>query len=988
MTVSISARYPAANADFVSTTTPVSLTLASDDIAAPVDLAAVNVWVGGVQVIASGVATAPATITADAIGGYDVLVPQSSPLPNDTHVAVRVVADDTAAGSAIDQTWTFSTTPGGPVLASSTQPAFSITTAVPVNIALRLASVGRGRVPEVSVAAFSASVNLGYQYPDVDGTPLAADNHLDFTPANDEDTVTNLLGARFSVDTGASAGQTRVITEVIGPGRARYDGAQLTGTETVTFYAPGGLDVVVDGERVVHSGVLDADAATNGWSLGTAPTVTGSDLNVTLAVPSAVQTAWSAEPGVRVPVHILCSDVDGFGARRLTSDINYYFDVVDTRGPRVTNLVPDETSYGLNAAATPASDVQFDILSSIGVDTATLAVAVNGSAAITAGAGTGNWSTSTVTPVDGGVRVVLKSTAAYTDGEMVFVDISVDDTDGRAGERRVLRYHFGTTVDTSAVADDLAGDDVVRVIAYDLSETSFGRPERLGHTGYAWDGKYYRNGAQTGAADASWFTELGAFPLAGHVIVTATNGWSIGAAQDAGAWATCAPATAPAWSMADNDSGDINDADFGPDAVLALATDASVILVDFVRDRAERLTAAGRVPSAGDISSRASDQSGGTPVDTDYALPTAPYTALAAYRDQTELVLAVASSGAMTVVRELSASLEAALNARTTPGFTPPAVVTRLFAGAGTWVRARLAPLTVAEASFAPLAFAYNGSGQGAVEVWDWYEFVANQGVRLFLDDGSTPALAVAEARDLDLVLNYDDGGDLRMTLAAMMVAELDVIDYDFVAPASSTKTAYSETDLGLNGITGAETSAVALEPGVNADEGYLYASVSKPLTSGSASGVIIGSGGGGNTANCTIPASQRPVTPGTFSAIESLNAQTWTDNGDGTLTGGGGGGGTINYTTGAVVVNDAGLGIGSVAGSWDFVSGDGRVTRFRLHSPSAANRARTLANGQPFTTLSAAGTTRVAADKPYIRTSMNVREPDTYVRMSMDVTT
>lgn len=609
------------------------------------------------------------------------------------------------------------------------------------------------------------------------------------------------------------------------------------------------LSVHVDDVRVVSEGALDPEAA--GWAA--VVTDTGDEVEVTLTPPGP----WSA--GDRVVVR---AQVDGI-------ELGYFFDVVDVRGPQVVNIAPVEGARGLNLTA----DLAFDITSSVGVDTATLNVEVNGAAAITAGAGVGDWSTSTVSPVADGQRVTLKKPSGYVDGEIVFVDIQVSDSDGRAGERRVLRFHFGTTTNDAVVNMGLAGEDIVRVMAFDFSDTSFGDPVRLRHTGFAYDGYWYDDGNKT-ADIASWFTELGEFPVSGHVVVTATNGWSIIRALGAGPWMTCVPAASPAWSMADNDAGPIRDADFGPDACLVLAGN-NVLFIDFVEDRAERANTAGMTRSSGTVSERNSDQSGGAP-DAAYKLPVGPHTHVAMVRQQTDdgrqMVAIVANPSGLSLVTSLSSNLVARLKARDGTTLTPATVVTRSVPGAV--ARLRAAKIVNPDV-ITPFVVAFNDAGQGQVELWDWFAFGLFEASSLFLDDASSPALPASEVRDLDMVMSQD-----HLVLAAAMVGRVVVVDVDPADPTSASAAEYTEADLGLSGVVGAEISALALEPDFHADVGHLYAAVS--------------------------------------------------------------------------------------------TAADGRVTRFRVHAPGAGNRAVTVASGQPFTTLSAIGSTK-HFEETYIHTSMSI---------------
>jgi hypothetical protein len=358
-----------------------------------------------------------------------------------------------------------------------------------------------------------------------------------------------------------------------------------------------------------------------------------------------------------------------------------------------------------------------------------------------------------------------------------------------------LRYQFGATIDEQVVVHGLSGT-FVRALAFDLSQTSFANPETMTHTGFAWDGREYDAGSPTGRV-ASWYTELGAFPLAGSVVVT-TAGWAIVEPLAPSAWMVCTARALPDWSMAG--AGTLRDFDFGPDPVLCLASDV-IVEVDFSLDRARVYRQTGRTASSLDIAHR-DDAQIDTVIESAYALPAGTYDHLASMHVDESLVMALATSGAMTVITDLSEAWLIELMARDEVGTMPPVVVTRTLAewATGTWVRARL------ESTF--LVMVYNDAGQGQFEAWDWFKFVCGGDRELFLDDGTTPALATAAVADVAL---------RWPVAAAAMATEVDVIDV-----VDETVDGYTQADLGL----GVDTlTAVALDPNFKTDLGHLYAS-------------------------------------------------------------------------------------------------------------------------------------------------------------------
>lgn len=803
MTLTIDQSFPAPGAVDVSPSVSVSFSLVTDD--QPVDRLTLNVWVDGRHLIVDGQPGPGSRLQSSGLGGFDVVAATNRRLPDQQVVEVRVVADDTSAASPIDVSWTFTVADSrGPVIDSAEPTPGSITPLSPTSLFITLADPGTGNDPVPVLQDFVANpANL--QFVRVGET--TAQNQIEFDPAGGQGFV-GREGQLIEVNSGLDVGKRRVITSVQGPGLATYGNGpvdQLLGSaESVTVFDDKGLDVVVDGVRVIHSGFPDQDAVDAGWSANV--NVVPPKLEILISPP----VLWNI--GDRVSVFIHAADASG-----QVSDISYFFDVGDTQGPRVINVVPEEGTRGISVNPTPDSDIQFDVISALTVNTSTLNVEVNGVPAITAGVGVGDWAGSTVTNVDASrERVVLKRSTPYTDGEIVFIDINVDDNQGNPGERRILRMHFGAADGTSAVNTTLGGTDIVRVISYDLNETSFARPEELNHTGYAWDGFWYNAGNRSTKV-ASWFTELGAFPLAGSIVVTAANGWAIIRPQDPGPWMTCAPITSPAWSMADNST--LVDADFGPDAVLALAG-SNVLVVDFTRDRVERYNSAGRTYGLGTISQRNSNQAGGAS-NVAYAIPLGPYQAMSCVRSQRDFVLALGSTGELTVLQEVSAELDTTLRGREQINVVPPRVVTR--SAPGTWKRIRLGHLEDA-ANLTAMVVAYNDAGQGQIELWDWFQFLlTGPSVLAFFDDASSPALTATEIKDLDISHTPE-----HLAIAAAMVGEIVLLDWDIDAQSASAQV-FDETTLGLAGVASAVMSAVALEPGFTPGHGHIYAAVSAP---------------------------------------------------------------------------------------------------------------------------------------------------------------
>jgi hypothetical protein len=567
------------------------------------------------------------------------------------------------------------------------------------------------------------------------------------------------------------------------------------------------LSVHVGDSRVVVDGALDPAAA--GWAAAVTTLASG-DVEALLTPPGP----W--DEGRRV--YVRASILDDQAVPR-SSDISFFFDV-GVRGPAVTSIAPVPGARGVG----PGSDIEFDVTADDGVDPATLQVIVDGDDVIVDGAapGSGAWSTSSITAVAGGYHVSLVRGADHVDGDLVSVDVRASDAAGRPMPRRAWRFQSGSGLGEHELALP-AGASVVRVIAYDLVDTSFADPGPRRHTGYAWDGHWYDQGERR-PDRASWHQELGDFPVAGQVMVTDSGGWRIIPPLGSEPWIDCAQA-AVGWSMAGTSGQPLSDAGLGSEPVLALAAADSVIVVDFVADTARRYDGAGRVKSSKKIGERDEDQSGSLP-ETPYALPPGPYTRVSVDARQSpglgrHLVMAVGASGAMALVRDLGPAAEAEFFDSRALKAPPTPVTTRSYTGS--WARLRLPP---AASTFLPLALGLNADGQGVVEVWDWAEMAAgSSSPRAYLDDGSVPALAAGEIRDLDIGARL--GPASRLPLLVAGVDSVRVLGLNPANQAASTEAGFTASDLGLDSVPGSEISAVAMERDMRHDLGHFYASSS-----------------------------------------------------------------------------------------------------------------------------------------------------------------
>lgn len=748
MTLSISNRDPIASATNVSPTARPRFSIVTDDISAPVDITTLDVRLNGRRVVIGGVPAEGCLVQSDGFGGVNVMVAPSEPFVGEEVSTIIVSVQDSNA-VVLNNTWTFTTGDlRGPMLADATPAPFSAVAATPASISMRFADPGAGYDPAPLVTAWTTTGDVEHVRPGAGG------------PANQVLITPNFSTGVFF--TGAEGKQIvvgafrRTITSVQGPGLATYDGTQLFGTAvSVTLLRQVGLDIYVDGTLVVRNGE-DSGA---GW--GATVTPTGDDLVVNLTVP----VSWSA--GKRVPVRIVVPDQRGN-----YSEISWHFDVVDVRGPVVTPVSPLPGTRGLNVSGT---SIIADVLAGPGatVNSATINAIVDGANAIVAGAFQAGF-TGTINAITGGYRVTINKSTSYADGRIVHVDIVASDTAARVGERRVWSMQFGTSLGSQTPTT--AAADVARVCAFDLTSSSFGDPVRLRHNGFGWDGRWYTDGDRDDDRVASWWNELGDFPLAGVVVAMTTGGWQIFRPGETVAWASCAPtAVAGDWSMAGNTAAARRDATFD-NGVLTLAANDAVFETSFVDDLGYRHDSSGRRKSATSVSGRNSQQAGFLP-DLGPPLPAGPYTHVAR-SPQGELMVATTA--------RLSLVSGDVVHGRDYPG---------------TWARVT------------PTAWAYNDGGQGTIELWDLDNFRGVGGPTLFFDDATTPALAASVVNDIAIV---DD--------VLLVAAPGDVRVIDLVTLALQT---FSPATLGLTGA--GNIVAVAGERGLLSTFGHLYAGADSP---------------------------------------------------------------------------------------------------------------------------------------------------------------
>jgi hypothetical protein len=793
MTTSISNQQPPPDADNISGRPFVQFSLTSNDPLAPVIQETIQVSFGGRDFIVNGQPQdgLDVMIESNASLGFDVTMRQE--LPESTWVEVGVQA------TGISSTWKFRTGDDRGPRAVSVLPAQfeDGASATPV-ISFTIIDDNVEREPAEFVVEQTAADG------ERTGNVLHSDT-IDFR--NREGRVIQVSGVE------------NIVNSVLGPHDAVTDLSGAESGATLNLYADRGLDIWVDGAQLVHSG---EDVSSGDWTVSVVKT--GNEIDVTLT------RAGPALSG-RIDVQVMVSDDDP--QFHNTSRLNWFFDVGDTKAPVITNVAPANGSKGL--VDSPPENLAFDITDNgTGVDSATLDVEVDGVAAITAGVGVGDFSGSTVAPIGGGYTVTLVKGTDWVDGGQVFVDVVADDTTGNS-MRAVLNFHFGNPADTEGLSigdGNLPEDDIKRVVAFDLSNTSFGRPVELRHTGYAYDGHLYDQGAISDQSPAegdasvdnlaSWFTETAgtdrgsqaAFPLSGYVVATAGY-WTI-LDQNSDMWMRCpvVGVASPAWSMAGSAAASITDADFGEDATLFVSGEG-VIAVDFSADAAVRYSTDGREPSDTDISSRALDQNTGA-LDASYALTSnavAKVAGVAWQRGQPRSVVTVACGPTTAdIIAELSPEF------LTSTGSADPEKVVPLSFTSPSWSRARLS----ADDADGVLAMMLmrDEAGQAKLSTYNWLSLLTSPtpaAIHTFDNSNDLPVEAGAD---------FDALRQPGVWLLAVATADTLTIIEVAASGASSTQTVQrSLADLGMVFGVNPRLLSVAIEESFEFGLGHLYVS-------------------------------------------------------------------------------------------------------------------------------------------------------------------
>ncbi len=798
MTAAVTTRDPLPGALNVGTRAFIRASVAGD-ILLPIAKTDVSVIVAGVNAVLFGVAQPgfDATFTSNAGFGVDVSVRPRAALADNSWQSVRVMAP------GIDDGWVFRTVEAGgprlvfmtPARGEDSQPGYP---RVQFDIVDDTGPVLQRTLEEESADGELAGSQLTSEGIDFRGT----------------------LGQLVEI-----AGTPAFIIAVIGPHIVVTTYSGGGSGLNVKLFKRHGLDVTIAGARVIAVGEI----------------VAGSGWNATLTQPNAGQwrvvaqkTAAVFAAGDRIDINVVAQDANTQVDNVAT--LHSHFFVGDKAGPRVGNVLPAPGSRGLSAATStqPVVDV---VDRQSGVALASINVFVDGVQAVTNGVPSGDWSTTTVAVIAGGRRITLKKTTAWPNPHEVAVVVRASDAIGNAMPEATWLWHFGAMTETftaTVAGGELVNNDVVRVTAFDLSRSAFARPVELRHTGFAWDGYWYDAGTKNvNLARATWATEAASanraardeFPVSGHLVVAADS-WSL---LDAAGrmWARCSAlvsGSAADWSMAGGIGQTLADgcvADELP--VLFLASGPNVLTVDFVRDRAWRVNAAGRAQSTAFIATRSANQGGGA-VDTEFLLSasTTAFSRIAgiAFGD-TWLAMGVREAQ-LEIIGEIDDDARAAMESVRGPLAIQGNSVVLPVPGAvgGTWARVRC--LHRGAARNEPLVVAYTtAAGDARLLVCDWLAvFGFLQGAIATI---ASPLPAAEAARDCDQVFD----SDARWLVALATVDRVQILEVAGSGLSAVVIDDLTQTELTLNTVVGGQLSAVALGAGFAHARGYMFVATS-----------------------------------------------------------------------------------------------------------------------------------------------------------------
>jgi len=613
-------------------------------------------------------------------------------------------------------------------------------------------------------------------------------------------------------------GPNKVLTDIIGSGSGL----------PVELYRNFGIDVAIDGERIIKSGHI---LPSSKWSTA----LTEPSPGIWHVESSRISDAFPTGKLVSVSVTATGADVSMINIG--TPSFEFY--VGDTRGPSVYSVDPKPGARGL-AVSQAVSQPEMDIVDlDSGVLLSSINIQVSGVPAIAAGVAQAGWVGSSISPIGGGYHVTLVRSTDWSGGHETFHVQASDNVGNPMDPPATWILHFGAvseSVPLTTGTGDLVDNDVVGVVPFDLSATSFARPMEMRHTGYAWDGRRYSEGALLDEPMASWFSEAagpdrssrGTFPLTGFFVLTQT-GWSI--VDAAGEmWMRCSALSAGTiseWSMGGNivyfNNIKISSTVYGG-PLFGFSTEKNITLVNFEEDRARRITPELMEIGTGSISSRNSNQSGGSqqggisccePGDTIEAFACL---LLSTYAGEAWVAI-TAVAGRMYVSGDLSSALEE-IEAEIGEGATSGAA-TVVYSFESDLVAGVMPFYVLKKGSVCPVFILHQVNGDTVLSIVDWLAVFA------YLTGGTLFDYTISSDVPSSLDVNIDKNRFIACVAMNNSVEIISIRQSD--GQLESTIASLSKVDLTLDTVVGGDIVFASMSPHFTPENGYVYVSAASP---------------------------------------------------------------------------------------------------------------------------------------------------------------
>lgn len=776
----------------------------------PVSIGVINVFVDGAVAVVNGVAQPKFKFkaTANSLFGWDIAVRADFPLTfSDAH-NVKV----TALGQEVE--WEFMVVDG---------------------IGPRLLNMS----PANGADGMTAFPLISFDISDVDGDVPLRTVHV-------ESDVGSLSGSEITATDIDFRGMEGRLCEI--DGNLATIAAVTTNDTAVTTYSGSGsglnvkvfdvtgVDVVIDGVEVVKFGeVVDSGL----WSTTVTTPVAGS----VHVEARRINQPFDEGKVVSVDVRAKDDDVDVRNVSILSSS----FVIGDSRGPSISELVPVPGSRLL----ADDEEIVFKVTDmDSGIDDSTLEVSINGVLAISSGTAVGDFATSSIVDIVGGVEVTLTKSTDWDSGEVV-VYVSASDRVGNKMTPVTFTYNFiyaGREIDISVIDGQLVDDETIRVIGFDFSDSSFVDPVELLHTGYAFDGRWYQRGAMdSDVALASWASEASSvdrstrlsFPVSGQIIVT-SGSWSI--VDAAGAmWMRCkalVSAGSGDWSGAGSPARTLADAAMARTRpLLSLACGKGVIVIDFTADAMHLTDIVGRSTGTGGVGQRNSNQSGGS-VDTAFAMvdddETSQVTAVTVLSDDS-WVAAVGRGGRLEFTSNASDSDKALVSeARGLEVTGAMKTVAVAIDNVGSWKRVKMDHGDLSVVQKITACFEGESSSEAVVIVGDWLAIFAYLSPRY-----RQHTVSASPAKDVDQLTT--EFNDWLIALATSVDVSIHKVEDNF---EMSSVNDFDIVDLGLDSIADIAVSSVSVDKGSDLQSGHVYVSGISPVAGKIARFDFVPSGG------------------------------------------------------------------------------------------------------------------------------------------------